>query len=82
MWRAFFLAVGTYCVLLGAQCLVIERAILNAREDDRGGVSFFSAGDGQRNKELAPPEWAPWTFMSIGAVTILYSFTIPARKKQ
>jgi hypothetical protein len=81
MWRAFFLALGTYCVILGAQCLVIDKAVLNAREDSRSPLAFMSAGQGGRNKELAPPDWAPWTLMSAGAVTILYSFTIPARKK-
>ncbi|HZZ71690.1 MAG TPA: hypothetical protein VFE24_05520 [Pirellulales bacterium] len=29
--------------------------------------------------DLNPPEWAPWSLMSAGAVIILYSFTIPKR---
>ena len=29
--------------------------------------------------DLTPPEWAPWSLMSAGAVIILYSFTIPKR---
>jgi hypothetical protein len=26
-----------------------------------------------------PPDWAPWSLLSLGAVTIIYSFTIPKR---
>ena len=29
--------------------------------------------------DVIPPEWAPWSLMSAGAVIILYSFTIPKR---
>ncbi len=29
--------------------------------------------------DVTPPEWAPWSLMSAGAVIILYSFTIPKR---
>ena len=31
MWRAFFLALGIYVFLLGAQCLAVERFILKSR---------------------------------------------------
>jgi hypothetical protein len=46
------------------------------------GVNFSSMGmnsDLTRNKEVTPPEWAPWSLMSLGAVTLLYSFTLPGR---
>jgi hypothetical protein len=32
-----------------------------------------------KNKEVSPPAWAPWSLLSLGAVTLLYSFTIPKR---
>jgi hypothetical protein len=83
MWRAFFLATGAYCCLLGAQCLAIDKAILSSSETTQTrilGMGIPSTTT-ERNKELAPPDWAPWSLLSLGAVTVLYSFTIPNRGK-
>jgi hypothetical protein len=76
MWRAFFLAVGIYCCILGAQCLTVERAILHSGANGRGAFGLFRTPAG---RAFAPPDWAPWTLLAGGAVTILYSFTIPRR---
>jgi hypothetical protein len=80
MWRAFFLAMGAFAVLLGAQCLAVEKAVMTtlAEEEAKFGISN-PFGEQKSTKELSPPEWAPWTLMSAGAVTMIYSFTIPKR---
>jgi hypothetical protein len=83
MWRAFFLAAGAYCCLLGVQCLAIDKAILSKREPTQArflGMGIPATAT-ERNKELTPPDWAPWSLISLGAVTVLYSFTIPNRGK-
>jgi hypothetical protein len=80
MWRALFLALGFYACLLGAECLVIEKAEL-AGPQEKGGILTGGQMVG-RARELRPPEWAPWSLMSVGAVTMLYSFTIPRRVKE
>jgi hypothetical protein len=70
MWRAFFLAVGAYCCVLGVEALAIEQAVLKP------------SGQGQQvvpGKTITPPDWAPWSLMGAGAVVVLYSFTIPKR---
>ncbi len=83
MWRALFLAVGVYMVLLGAQCLAVERFNLKDREaiapktDALGNAARQAAPP----KVIDPPDWAPWSLMSTGAIVCLYSFTIPARVK-
>jgi hypothetical protein len=69
MWRSFFLAVGTYCCLLGIEAMALERAVLK--------VDAMSAQSTWR--EIVPPDWAPWSLMGAGAVVMLYSFTIPQR---
>lgn len=69
MWRSAFLAVGAYACLLGAECLVIDKAVLAPR-----GVAAADAAGATR--EVVPAEWAPWSLMSVGAVTMLYSFTL------
>ena len=71
MWRAFFLAFGLSLLLVGLECLVVDDFVLAAR---------FTAAEGTRN--IKPPEWAPWSLLSAGAVTMLYPFTIPQRVKQ
>jgi hypothetical protein len=71
MWRALFLALGIYCCLLGAECLIIDKATLTTRGDQ--GVL------GTRKREVVPSDWAPWSLLSAGTVTILYSFTLPQR---
>jgi hypothetical protein len=68
MWRAFFLAVGITAGLLGAESLAVDKVIVRAPQE--GGRS-----------EISPPDWAPWSLISAGAVTLLYSFTIPQRVK-
>ncbi|PQO29481.1 MULTISPECIES: hypothetical protein [Pirellulaceae] len=64
MWRSLFLAVGITLIIVGAECLVVDSAMM--------------ASDGGP-KPFTPPDWAPWSMMSSGAIVILYSFTIPKR---
>jgi len=72
MWRSLFIAVGLYAVLLGVECLVIDKAILARRENAAAGAEQKVG----RNREFIPPEWAPWSLMSCGAITVLYSINL------
>ena len=76
MWRALFLALGVYACLLGAECLVIDKAVLSSA---RSGGLMSALNPSAAKRELVPSDWAPWSFLSAGAVTILYSFSIPKR---
>ena len=84
MWRSFFLASGVYLILLGAECLGVQKFVLKeqqpvAQQPDR---AYLLGGDEPQvaaRKELVPPPWAPWSLMSTGAVVCLYSFSIPQR---
>jgi hypothetical protein len=79
MWRAFFLAIGISSILLGVECLGLEKITVAAR--GRRPAAQLAAAAAPASKEVAPPEWAPWSLMSAGAVVMLYSFTIPKRVK-
>ena len=83
MWRAFFLAAGIFLILLGAQCLGIQKFVLKARQPvvEQAQQFLFHPQRAQvgPNRELVPPPWAPWSLMSTGVVVCLYSFSIPAR---
>ena len=79
MWRSMFIALGVTCCILGAECLAIDRAVLNRKTQ-------LAAVEGQPAKSgapivIEPPQWAPWSLLGGGAVVILYSFTIPSRMK-
>lgn len=80
MWRAFFLAIGCFVMLLGVECLGVERVHLKMRDQPPAPSSPFEtqATEGPQ-KQLVPPPWAPWSLMATGAVVCLYSFTIPRR---
>ena len=73
MWRSLFLALGAYTCLLGVEALAIEKAVVKKPTRD----------EAQRyvERDIVPPDWAPWSLMAGGAVVVLYSFTIPRRAK-
>lgn len=80
MWRALALAIGISFCILGLECLVIDKAVLaNSKSAavETGGTG--EASGSKKPREIEPPEWAPWTLISLGAVVMLYSFTIPKR---
>lgn len=82
MWRSFFLAIGFFLMLLGVECLGVESAILKMRDEPPAPISPFDTEPKVgAQKQVVPPPWAPWTLLSAGAVTCLYSFTIPKRVK-
>ncbi len=77
MWRACFLAIGMFCVILGAEALVIDKVVMAA--DRQASASDVPGEIAAAPKEYKPHEAAPWMLMSVGAVVVLYSFTIPRR---
>jgi hypothetical protein len=68
MWRAFFLAIGAYCCLLGVEALAVDKAVLKVSPNSQTTW-----------REVMPPDWVPWSLLGAGAVVMLYSFTIPQR---
>lgn len=85
MWRSMFLAFGVFVVLLGAQCLVVQKFVLKSQEvivQENGGLLGIDRTETVRKQEITPQPWAPWSLMSCGVITCIYSFTIPARVKK
>lgn len=77
MLRAFFLALGVYACILGAECLVLDKAVLHPSSE--ATASALAQKMAPAYREVSPAEWAPWSLLSVGAVVMLYSFTIPAK---
>lgn len=67
MWKSFFIAAGIFACVLGLELLVIDSAIVLPL-DGRGGPRVFMA-----------PDWAPWTLISAGAITLLNFGSLPLK---
>ena len=80
MWRAFFGAVGAALLILGGECLVVEKAVFaKAPTKSAAPTNVFDEPQAKAppaRRELRPPEWAPWSLLSAGAVIMLYTFTL------
>ncbi|MGE3779569.1 MAG: hypothetical protein AB7F89_20435 [Pirellulaceae bacterium] len=75
MWHAFLIAIGVAALILGGEFLVIERATLTlpVEENLEQRPLLSDLHQATHSKEFVPPEWAPWTLLSFGAVMVLYS---------
>ncbi len=80
MWRAFFLGIGLYLIIAGAECLAVDRVIWRTTpEPAPTTVLAFPKPAAPKPKDFPPAPWVPWSLLSSGAVVCLYSFTIPQR---
>ena len=67
-------------MILGVECLGVERVNLKVRSESPAPVSPFDfETNTATQQQLVPPPWAPWSLLASGAVVCLYSFTIPRR---
>ena len=65
MWKSLFLATGIAACVLGVELLLIDSAVVLPL-DGVGGPRTFTA-----------PDWAPWTLLSVGAMTVLHFVSLP-----
>ena len=65
MWKSVFRAAGIFACVAGVELLLIDSAVV-LPVDGRGDPAVFTA-----------PDWAPWSLISAGAVTILHFCTLP-----
>lgn len=75
MWRSLFIAIGVTACILGVECLLIDKAMLIDRNAPAPAAGIAAAP----LREVIPPEWAPWSLLSAGAVVMLYSITLPKK---
>lgn len=85
MLRNTFFTIGLFVTLWGVSFLFIDRIVLNVRDDSTRGQGFrglFTFANPQRQKVVDPPDWAAFSLLSVGAVTMLYSIALPRKKPQ
>jgi hypothetical protein len=80
MWRSIFSAIGITLCILGAECLVVDEAVLAEPMAPRAPIvaSYGTIGRGMQ-REIKTKEWMPWSFTIAGVVIIIYTFTLPRR---
>ncbi len=93
MWCAFFLALGITLVLLGLELFFVEqlevkrlRRPANQNAAQTQFNSAFQTASYQQPAGAATPtvtinrkEWMPWSLLAVGAIVVIYTYTIPQR---
>lgn len=82
MMRSVFFATGLFVALWGVSFLLVDKLVLNVRDDSKHGNFrglFTSSPD--RKQILDPPDWAAFSLMSVGSVTMLYAVALPKKKE-
>jgi hypothetical protein len=84
MLRGTFFSIGMFITLWGISLLFIDKLVLNMPDDGAARNQNFRGSyqgqQAQKQKVIDPPEWAAFSLLSVGAVTMLYAIALP--KKQ
>ena len=80
MWRSIFLAFGIMSVVVGFETMVIDSANLySASGTDASSFIDPSGVPSEGTRVWAPSEAFPFVVLAVGAIVILYAFTLPKR---
>ncbi|QDT97445.1 hypothetical protein [Gimesia aquarii] len=89
MFRSTFFATGLFVMLTGASFLFVDKLVLShkvttqepqqVREPEFRGFLGMTSLNKDKQEELNPPDWAAFSLMSVGAVTMLYAVALPKR---
>jgi hypothetical protein len=85
MLRSTFFAIGTFVFLCGISFLFVDKMVLKMTEEpirQQGFRGMFAQNQqtAAQGKVLDPPDWAAFSLLSIGSVTMLYSVALPKKK--
>lgn len=82
MMRATFFSIGLFVTLWGVSLLFVDKIVLSSREESmrtQGFRGMFTQMAAPRPKVYDPPEWAAFSLLAVGAVTMLYSVALPKK---
>lgn len=77
MLRAIFCGIGISLLILGAECFIVDQAVLAVPPSRQENATAHFAVEQQQaapitqTRKWTPPEWAPWTLISLGVVLVL-----------
>ncbi len=83
MLRSCFFSLGLFVALWGGAFLVIDKMVLNTDADPQaqGFRGLFGGANQAKKKVIDPPDWAAFSLMSLGTVTMLYAVALPKKKE-
>jgi hypothetical protein len=80
MARATLMALGIAACIFGAECMALDHFVVVGERTEAVAepASFFGSPPAAAGatREYKPPEWMAWTFLSGGAIVILYSMAM------
>lgn len=82
MLKSCFFSTGLFVTLWGVSLLFVDQIVLNATEegDPENTISaMISTVTPENQKYVDPPDWAAFSLMSVGAVTMLYAVALPKK---
>ena len=86
MVRSIFFSSGMFVAMWGVTFLMVDKMILNVKDDtpakQAGFRGLFTSTTPERKKVFDPPDWAAFSLMSVGTVTMLYSVALPKKKTE
>ena len=85
MMRSSFFSIGLFVVLWGVSFLFVDKLILKNTGDESPNLGLrrmFTSNNARREKVFDPPDWAAFSLMSVGAVTMLYAVALPKKKPE
>lgn len=89
MLKSSFFAAGLFVALWGVSLLFVDQIVLKQSRDpqqrEQGFRGMFAQGDSRgrgaaTENVIQPPDWAAFSLMSVGAVTMLYAAALPRPK--
>jgi hypothetical protein len=84
--RAAFFAIGLFVTLCGVSLFFIDRIVMkpdsNPYQREPGLRAMMGFRPIVQPRIVDPPEWAAFSLLSVGSVTMLYSFALPSKKKE
>jgi hypothetical protein len=82
MLRGIFFSVGLFIALWGGAFLFIDKLVLKTDDaaSQPGFRGLFGSVVASRKKVIDPPDWAAFSLMAVGTVTMLYSVALPKKK--
>ncbi|WP_459556305.1 hypothetical protein [Lacunimicrobium album] len=84
MLRSSFFSAGVFVALWGMTFLAVDEIVLNVQEtqEDLNRPNFrglFTTLNEDNKRVINPPDWAAFSLMSIGSVTMLYAVALPKK---
>lgn len=82
MVRSIFFAAGLFILVWGAVFLKVDEIVLDWKYDPNPEptlASLFVSINDENKHVVHPPDWAAFSMMSIGTITMMYALALPQR---